>query len=207
MNNFWLPRALEESRARGFLGPNAIEPHIEHAKGFAKCWDEYRGEPPESFLDLGSGGGLPALVLLEDWDCRAVMTDSMEKRAVFLREVLSWDDAPSSGEVVTGRVEEIARREDLTEEFDLVTSRSFGPPSVTAECGVRFLRIGGIMVISEPPDDTASDRWNVDGLAKLGLESLGRIRHGAAFQVLRKTRRTPDLYPRAVGTPKKHPLF
>ena len=207
MNNFWLPRALEESRARGFLGPNAIEPHVEHAKGFAKCWDDHHVIPPTSLLDLGSGGGLPALVLLQEWDCRVVMTDSMEKRAAFLFEVLSWEGAPDRGEVIVGRVEEIARRAELVEQFDLVTSRSFGPPSVTAECGSRFLRIGGILVVSEPPDDTASDRWSTVGLAKLGLESLGRIRHGAAFQILRKVRRTPDLYPRAVGVPKKNPLF
>ena len=207
MNTFWLPRALEESRARGFLGPNAIEPHIEHAKGFARCWDQFHANPPRSFLDLGSGGGLPALVLLQDWDCRGVMTDSMEKRALFLREALSSEGAPTGGEVLVGRVEEIARQVELTEQFDLVTSRSFGPPSVTAECGVRFLQIGGLMVISEPPDDAATERWSAEGLAALGLESLGRIRHGAAFQVLRKIRRTPDMYPRGVGTPKKHPLF
>ena len=38
MNNDWLPRVLEESRARGFLGPNAIEPHFTHSLGFALCW-------------------------------------------------------------------------------------------------------------------------------------------------------------------------
>jgi len=207
VNKFWLPRALEESRARGFLGPSAIEPHIEHALGFAECWEEVNPKPPLAFADLGSGGGLPALVLMERWRCRTLLTDSMAKRANFLIEVLDWDGAPSQGEVVIGRVETIARREDLVEGFDLVTSRSFGPPAVTAECGVRFLRVGGIMVVSEPPDDTASDRWNPEGLTKLGLESLGRVRHGSAFQILQKVRSTPDQYPRAIGTPRKHPLF
>jgi len=207
VNKFWLPRALEESRARGFLGPNSIEPHIEHAKGFALCWEERSAEPPTAFLDLGSGGGLPALVLMERWNCRAVLTDSMEKRANFLREVLEWEGAPKGGEVITGRVEEIARRKDLVEGFDLVTARSFGPPAITAECGARFLKVGGLMIVSEPPDDSVTDRWNEEGLEKLGLESLGRIRHGAAFQILRKTRRTPDQYPRDIGMPRKHPLF
>jgi 16S rRNA (guanine527-N7)-methyltransferase len=131
----------------------------------------------------------------------------MVKRARFLLEVLEWDGAPPGGEVIIGRVEEIARQEDLGAAFDLVTARSFGPPAVTAECGVRFLKIGGLMVISEPPDDSADDRWIPSGLSKMGLESVGRVRHGAAYQVLRKVKETPLLYPRQTGTPRKHPLF
>jgi 16S rRNA (guanine527-N7)-methyltransferase len=207
MEKDWLSRALEESRARGYLGPNSIEPHITHAEGFARCWEDRTSSPPDSFLDLGSGGGLPGLVLLERWHRRAVFTDSMVKRANFLIEVLGWEGAPSGGEVVIGRVEEIARNERLRDNFDLVTARAFGPPSVTAECGAGFLKVGGVMIVSEPPDDSVVDRWNEEGLAILGLESHGRLRYGAAYQVLVKTRTTPDIYPRGIGTPRKRPLF
>ncbi len=207
MENDWLSRALEESRARGYLGPNSIEPHVAHAEGFARCWEDRTSAPPNSFLDLGSGGGLPGLVLLERWRQRSVFTDSMAKRANFLIEVLAWEGAPSGGEVVIGRVEEVARIEELRGKFDLVTARSFGPPSVTAECGAGFLKVGGVLIVSEPPDDSVVDRWDVDGLTMLGLESLGRLRYGAAYQLLVKTRDTPDLYPRGIGTPRKRPLF
>ena len=207
MNNDWLPRALEESRARGFLGPKAIEPHFTHSLGFALCWEDRTDTPPGSFLDLGSGGGLPGLFLLERWGCRAVFTDSMVKRAKFLEEVLAWDGAPDGGSVITGRVEEIAKVEELVEAFDLVTARSFGPPAVTAECGAQFLKIGGVMIVSEPPDDNVSDRWDDKGLAALGLISEGRERHEAAYQVLKKVEGTPLEYPRSVGTPRKRPLF
>src|SRR5579863_2891343 len=145
VSNDWLPRVLEESRALGFLGPNAIEPHFTHSLGFALCWEEREANPPIAFLDLGSGGGLPGLFLLNRWRCRAVFTDSMVKRAKFLEEVLEMEDAPPNGTVITGRVEETARVPELVESFDLVTARSFGPPAVTAACGARFLRIGGVM--------------------------------------------------------------
>ena len=163
--------------------------------------------PPMAFLDLGSGGGLPGLVLLQRWHHKAVFTDSMAKRANFLSEVLEWSDAPPNGEVIVGRVEEIARFDHLIGNFDLVTARSFGPPAVTAECGARFLRVGGLLVVSEPPDDSIADRWNPQGLGILGLESQGRIRKGSAFQILLKIRETPLEYPRGVGTPRKRPLF
>lgn len=207
MTTQWLSRALEESRARGFLGPGPIEPHIEHAKGFAACWDEFETSAPHEFLDLGSGGGVPGLILLELWSNQATLVDSMVKRTEFLREVLAQDGAPGSGSVVMARAEDLAREEPYEEAFSLVTARSFGPPSVVAECAVRFLRSGGMLVVSEPPDDEDVTRWNPKGLEKLGLQDLGRVRKGAAYRVLRKIHTTPREFPRAVGIPKKSPLF
>jgi len=207
VNSSWLPRALEDSRARGFLGPAPIELQIEHALGFAYCWESTHPSPPESFLDLGSGGGLPGLVLLERWGCRAVLVDSMVKRTSFLHDVLARPEAPPNGEVINGRAEELARDPLLSGAFDLVTARSFGPPAVTAECAARFLKVGGVLIVSEPPKDTGIERWNTEVLAKLGLEPQGRVRHGAAFQILTKTLPTPKEYPRGVGTPNKLPLF
>ena len=54
---------LEESRARGLLGPGPVDGQIGHARTLA----ELIGTPPRSFLDLGSGGGIPGLVLAEAW--------------------------------------------------------------------------------------------------------------------------------------------
>ena len=207
MSTEWLSRALEESRARGFLGPGSIEPQIEHANGFAHCWEEIHDSPPLNFLDLGSGGGLPGLVLLERWDCRGVLLDSMTKRTKFLEEVSHWNGAPGQLEVVTGRAEEIARETSFDGAFHLVTARSFGPPSVVAECAIRFLKIDGILAVSEPPDDDDDLRWSREGPQELGYEDLGRVRYGAAFRVLIKRRTTSATFPRDVGIPKKRPLF
>jgi 16S rRNA (guanine527-N7)-methyltransferase len=78
----------------------------------------------------------------------------MVKAARFLEEALEWEGAPDNGTVITARVEEIARIPELVEAFDLVTARSFGPPAVTAECGAQFMKVGGVMIVSEPPDDS-----------------------------------------------------
>ncbi len=207
MTRQWLYRALEESRARGFLGPASVETQVSHAQGFALVWDDVNSTPPGSFLDLGSGGGLPGLVLLEQWGSHATFVDSMEKRTNFLIEVLQWDGAPENGRVVNGRAETLSRESEFEGHFDLVTARSFGPPAVTAECAVRFLALNGLLIVSEPPTDDDVGRWNPAALGQFGLRSEGRVRHGAAFQILRKIRPTPDRYPREVGTPGKHPLF
>ena len=207
MTDKWLYRALEESRARGFLGPAPIETQIEHAEGFARVWESLRTSPPASYLDLGSGGGLPGLVLLDLWNGPTTFVDSMIKRSNFLEDVLSWFDAPGNGEVVNGRAEVLSREPQLEARFSLVSARSFGPPAVTAECATRFLEINGLLIVSEPPDDDVMGRWNPAALGQLGLRSEGRVREGAAFQVIRKIRATPEKYPRVIGIPGKNPLF
>lgn len=206
MTNDWLLRALEESRARGFLGPGAVEPQIEHATGFAQCWEEIFSHSPGNLLDLGSGGGLPGLVLVQRWDCRTVLLDSMVKRMNFLREVLTWPGAPDDVEVITARAESVARDPALEVSFNLVTARSFGPPAVVAECATRFLCLGGALVVSEPPEDD-HQRWESNVLETIGFEDQGRVRHGAAYRVLIKVAPTPEELPRDVGVPGKRPLF
>jgi 16S rRNA (guanine527-N7)-methyltransferase len=131
----------------------------------------------------------------------------MGKRSNFLQEVLGWPGAPEGGEVVIARAEEAARWPELEEKFDLVTARSFGPPAVTAECAVRFLKVGGVLVVSEPPGDRSAERWSEKGLAILGLSAQGRSRFGTAYEVLVKEKPTNREYPRASGIPKKKPLF
>ena len=202
----WLLRALEESRARGFLGPGAIETQIEHARGFALCWEEFSPSPPAHLLDLGSGGGLPGLVLVERWECETVLVDSMQKRMNFLHETLGWPGAPEKVTVITGRAEVIAREPGWESVFSLVTARSFGLPAVVAECATRFLRLGGSLIVSEPPEDDPR-RWNSEILEEMGLRDDGRVRHGAAFRRLTKIAETPQNLPRGVGVPSKRPLF
>jgi 16S rRNA (guanine527-N7)-methyltransferase len=184
-----------------------VETQIEHALGFSRVWESFSATPPEQFLDLGSGGGLPGLVLFENWGVPATFVDSMVKRTNFLQEVVEWEGAPRNGHVVNGRAEQVSREPGFDGKFPLVTARSFAPPAVTAECAARFLKIDGILIVSEPPVEGKADRWNPSSLGQLGLRSEGRVREGAAFQVIRKVRATPDRFPREIGTPGKNPLF
>ncbi|HXW33277.1 MAG TPA: RsmG family class I SAM-dependent methyltransferase [Acidimicrobiales bacterium] len=207
MSGSWLSRALEESRSRGFLGPGSLDGQIQHAEGFAHCWEAERGSPPDWFLDLGSGGGLPGLVLLERWGTPAVLLDSMERRCRFLQEVLSWPGAPAGAEIVHARAEAVAREPSLEGRFDLVTARSFGSPAVTAECAARFMKVGGVLLVSEPPRERSLNRWNHDGLAALGLSDAGRRQFAASYEMLVKDQPTDLRYPRESGRPKKRPLF
>jgi len=195
-----LRSALGRAQELGFLGPGPIEPHIEHAGRFVRALD---GPPPAHALDLGSGGGLPGLVLALAWPAsRWILLDANERRTAFLDTAVHDLDLADRVTVMRGRAEELAHNPALRAGSQVVTARSFGPPAVTAECASGFLEVGGVLIVSEPP--ARGDRWPAEGLAELGLE-IGACRDGC--QVVVQARACPDSYPRRVGIPAKRPLF
>lgn len=198
------------SRARdlGFLGPGPLRPQIEHAEGFAGVWGSERpGRAPAALADLGSGGGLPGLVLAGWWpDCRLLLVESMSRRAEFLRRAVAELELPRAS-VAESRAEEVGRAPGTRESFDLVTARGFGPPAVTAECGAALLGPGGLLVVSEPPEG-AGERWPAEGLVELGLGAARPVSVGdRRYVAIPKAAPCPNRYPRRVGVPAKRPLF
>jgi len=192
----------------GFLGRMPIGEQIDHSLGFVAAAESALGRSPTAVADLGSGGGVPGLVLLACWPtARVVLVDANERRTEFLSEITTELVRFGEVEVIRGRAEEVGRSEEFRTQFDLVTSRSFGAPAVAAECGAGLLAVGGAMVVSEPPE--GGDRWPDDGLRPLGLVSSTRLRFEERFsyQVLRKEGQTGDRYPRRTGIPSKRPLF
>ena len=196
---------LEEARALGFLGPGPVVGHIEHAAGFIQAV----GEPhPTRVVDLGSGGGVPGLVVAGAWPgARVFLLDSSERRALFLAQAVAA--LGLSARVVVGhaRAEDAGRDPAWRAQADVVLARSFGPPGVTAECAAPLLAVQGRLVVSEPPDGDG-ERWPAARLAELGLRPAGRFEQSfSRFQVLRQDRLCPPAFPRRVGVPAKRPLF
>jgi 16S rRNA (guanine527-N7)-methyltransferase len=187
-----------------------IDAQVEHALGFVHAFESEFGRAPNSVLDLGSGGGVPGFVLASCWSrSRVVLIDSNNRRTEFLASELSALEDLEEVEVICARAEELGRDQRLRGELELVTARSFGAPAVAAECGAPLLAVGGVMIVSEPPDDRSLERWPPLGLSELGLEpsTRNRFNDSFSFQVLRKSAETPDRFPRRVGIPSKRPLF
>jgi 16S rRNA (guanine527-N7)-methyltransferase len=157
-------------------------------------------------LDLGSGGGLPGLVVVTYRpELELTLLEARQRACRFLREAVGDLGRPDVT-VVEARAEEAARRPELRETFDAVVARSFGPPAVTGECAVGFLRPSGWLVVSEPPGDEGA-RWPAEGLEELGFGVRSRgVQPGGSFVVLEKIR-SDDRWPRRVGIPAKRPLW
>jgi 16S rRNA (guanine527-N7)-methyltransferase len=206
---------LLDARRAGFLGPGPIEPHLEHAAGFA---DLARRQPVPSgtgaphILDLGSGGGLPGLVIAIRWPAATlVLLDANERRTEFLQRAVRRCGLWERVAVVHQRAEVCGRDPEYRGTFDGVVVRSFGAPAVVAECGAPFLRRGGWLIVSEPPGASGEDghraRWPADGVAQVGLEPGEFVKAGFGYQVLYQREACPDRFPRRNGVPAKQPLF
>ena len=200
---------LSLARELGFLGPGPVEPHIEHALGFSTAVMNASGGEVEEWrcVDLGSGGGLPGLVLAGLWPrSRWLLVDGSERRTRFLRESIVLLGGEDRIEVHTERAEVTGRDPACRGRFDLATARGFGPPAATAECAAPLLGVGGWLVVSEPPGG-AADRWPAEALADLGFGPPTITTDVPAFMAVRLASPTPDRYPRRVGVPTKRPLF
>lgn len=223
-----LPPAVVEALARaqrlGFFGDGPLEPAVEHAYGFAEAAaaaHARRGARdwagPARFVDLGSGGGLPGLVLATLWPrATGILVDGNERRSAHLVQAVEeagWQDRIA---VLHVRAEVAGRRQELRGEADLVVARSFGPPAATAECAAPFLCVGGFLIVSEPPAGAGAgagaaspggDRWPPAPLAELGLRPVGEERGRFGYQVLVQESPCPERFPRRDGVPAKRPLY
>lgn len=198
---------LERSRALGFLGPQPAAHQAEHALGFWRAADSLLA-PPQRILDLGSGGGLPGLVLLSVFhDARFTFLDGSIKRCEFLAEAVQELGEQERAEVLCGRAEDLAHEDRLRGSFDLVVARSFGAPAVLAECAAPFVSTGGHVLVSEPPEGTIEDRWPSEGLAQLGMGPALMIEDSARFCVIAQVEPCHPRFPRRTGVPAKRPLF
>lgn len=200
-----LDAVLARQQARGVLGPDPATEQRAHSRGFAAAL----GRTPTRALDLGSGGGVPGLVLaVECWpESEVVLVDASQKRCTYLELCVAELGLGGRVAVRWGRAEEAGRDPAHRGVHDGVVARSFGPPGVVAECAAPLLAVGGHLVVSEPPEGPEG-RWDADALASLGLarEDSERI-GGAWFTRLRQTRPCPQGVPRRPGLPARRPLF
>lgn len=200
-----LRTVLERSKDLGFLGPGPVMFHVEHTQGFTLAVGD-----ATNLLDLGSGGGVPGLILAHDLPAtRIVLLDAMARRCRFLESAVVELGLEQRVQVRCGRAEELARDPALRSAFDVVVTRGFGPPSVTAECAVGFLAGNGSrLLVSEPPGAAGAGRWPHAGLEQLGLQAREQVRTpSSTIQVLDLVRPVDDRFPRRTGVPAKRPLF
>ncbi len=202
-----LLEVLAHARQRGFLGPGDPADHLEHALGFVDVVEAVPGQVPDRVADLGTGGGVPGLVLALEWSASTlVLVESSLKRATWLTAVVAQLGLDARVEVSSRRAEDLAHAPDRRESFDLVTARSFAAPAVTAEIACGLVAVGGLLVVSEPPEPT--ERWPEDALAQLGLgpAEVRRVR-GAGYACMRKVDPAPSNLPRLRGRAAKTPLW
>ena len=182
----------------------AYERHVEDA---LTALDLVASAPPGPLVDVGSGNGVPGLVLaLELPERPVVLVESVGRKAVFLAETI---DALGLDHVVvrTARAEQLAAAAPDRDGFAVATSRALAPPVVSLELCLPLVRPGGLHVLyAGAVDARALER----AAAALGaaVETVRPVPGTARRHVVatRKLAPTPERFPRRIGVALKRPL-
>ena len=169
---------------------------------------------PKRVVDLGSGGGMPAIPLaLARPGIEWLMVDSVGKKAAILRDVVAALGLRSAA-VSAERAEVLGRDPRHRERFGMATARACAPLPVLAELALPLVAIGGQLLAWKGPL-TDEDEEVRRGHAAIGQVGGGRMRiqpaghaalGGHTFVVVPKARPTPARFPRRPGEPGRRPL-
>ena len=162
-------------------------------------------------IDLGTGAGFPGIPLKIVFpELNVVLADSLNKRLVFLNEVI---DALGLTEIYTvhGRAEDLARMPEYREQFDLCVSRAVANLSTLAEYCLPFVRLGGKFISYKSGECENEVTAAKSAIFLLGgkVEDVYKFSIGEAqraFISLTKANGTSKKYPRKAGMPSKNPL-
>jgi len=163
-------------------------------------------------LDLGSGGGVPGIVLALarpglDW----TLVDSARRKADALRAFVTELALPNVT-VVAERAELLGRDAAHRASYDLVTARACAALPALAEYALPLLRVGGSLIAWKGPISDDELRAGAGAAAQLGGEPPAVHPSGFAalgdhrFVVVVKERPSPDRFPRRPGEPARRPL-
>lgn len=160
---------------RGLLGPAEA----------ARIWDRHLLNcaalaelvpSPSSLIDLGSGAGLPGLVLAMLLpDVTVTLLEPMARRVTFLQECIQILGV-SNAEVRRGRAEDVAGQLAA----DVVTARAVAPMDRLAGLAIGLLKPGGLVlaVKGAGAEEEVSRAWPV--LRRLGARDVEVLQVGGS---------------------------
>ncbi len=167
----------------------------------------------KKLLDLGTGAGFPGIPLKIIFpEISITLMDSLNKRIQFLQEVI-LSLGLKKIVAVHARAEEVAKRQDYREQFDLCVSRAVARLNSLTELCLPFIKKGGFFIpykaakISEELQEASFAISQLGGEVKKSKTFL--LPHSdmeRSFVLIEKVKMTPPLYPRGGGKPLKAPL-
>ena len=166
----------------------------------------------DALIDVGSGGGLPGIVLAIVWpETHVTLVESVAKKTAFLVHVAAHFALPNV-HIVSERAETLGQDKQYRAQYDMATARAVAELRVLVEYLLPLVRIGGKVYAPKGP----TPHVEVEA-AKTAITTLGGHLHDIVnineppleprtMVRIVKHRVTPGTYPRLAGTPSKKPL-
>ena len=165
-------------------------------------------EADVALIDVGSGGGVPgvplAIVLPR---VRVTLLEPTGKKADFLAAAAS-ELGLGNVAVLRARAERVGQdHRGHRERYDVATARALGHLAVVAELTVPLVRPGGLVLAVKGAKADREVEESGKAIGLLGARHVETVPTPTGrIVVLEKAGRTPRLYPRSDGEPKRRPL-
>ncbi len=163
-----------------------------------------------NLIDIGSGGGFPAVPLkIMNDNLNVTMVEATGKKCEFLN-VLIKEMQLNNIKVLNARAEDLAKKVEFRENFDYCTSRAVSRLNTLCEYCLPFVKVGGYMqafkgIVDEEVLEAKTSvkilGGDIKSVVKKEIFSLSR-----SLVVIEKINKTDDIYPRQNSKIKKYPL-
>lgn len=166
-----------------------------------------------SIIDVGTGAGFPGIpIKIALPNTKMILLDSLKKRVDFLDHIVSTLELKEIG-AIHGRAEEMGRMVEHREMYDMAFSRAVAPLNVLLEYCIPFVKVGGYFVAYKGPGAYEEIEGAQNALKILGAEvqrvfdvDLPYSEKTHKLIIVQKKTKTPKIFPRNPGKPKKSPL-
>lgn len=164
-----------------------------------------------SLIDVGAGAGFPSVPLkILRPDLNITMLDSLNKRVVFLNEVISVLNLKNI-QAVHSRAEDYAKNQ--RESYDVCVSRAVARLNTLLEYCLPLVKVGGIFIayksLKADEEIIESEKaldilgGNIENKQNVIIDEINSIRENI---IIRKKNTTPKKYPRNKNLPKIKPI-
>ena len=166
-----------------------------------------------SLIDIGSGAGLPGVpLLIARPDLCVTLCDAQIKRVRFLEKIKG--ELGLSYAIVHARAEDIAKKGEYRDRFDIATARAVASTPTLMEWLLPFVAIGGLAIGykgRESKKEKAEALLIVNMLGAAFLRDFGYNVPGRNWErvllVAQKHAGTPQNFPRKAGIAQKSPII
>lgn len=165
----------------------------------------------ENLLDVGSGGGFPAIpIKIIREDLNVTLLEATNKKCEFLRLVIN-ELGLQNINVICGRAEDFAKKEEFREKFDITTARAVARLNTLLEYVLPFNKVGGKFFAFKSLSSSEEIVESENALKVLGgkvseVLNYDLYENKRSIIVIDKITKTPIKYPRGNGKERKNPL-